>query len=113
MLETNLVHIESQRQYDDLIEENERVVVCCGRMGPMCIPVYGILEVLQDKHPNVQFRDIDFDDPVSDIVRKMPECNGFFGLPITVYLRNGQVVAATSSIQTAKEVKNVLKEVFS
>jgi len=112
MLQTNLEHIEGEEQLKELIENNGKAVVCCGRMGPMCIPVYSIFEILQGDYPDIQFRDMDFDIPVAAIIGGLPECQGFRGLPFTVYYRNGKVVKATSSIQTAKEVKSVINDVF-
>jgi len=112
MLQTNLEHIESEEQLKELIEKNEKVAVCCGRMGPMCIPVYDIFEILQGNYPDIQFRDMDFDIPAAAIIKDLPECRGFWGLPFTIYYRNGKVVKATSSIQSAKEVKSIINEVF-
>jgi thioredoxin 1 len=112
MLQTNLEHIESEEQLKELIEKNEKVAVCCGRMGPMCIPVYDIFEIFQEKYPDIQFRDMDFDTPDAAIIKGLPECRKFWGLPYTIYYRNGKVVKATSSIQSAKEVKSIIDEVF-
>jgi len=112
MLQTDLEHIESEEQLKELIENNEKVAVCCGRMGPMCIPVYDIFEILQENYPDIQFWDMDFDIPAAAIIKGLPECRKFFGLPFTIYYRNGKVVKATSSIQSAKEVKSVIDEVF-
>jgi thioredoxin 1 len=112
MLQTNLEHIESEEQLKELIENNEKIVVCCGRMGPMCIPVYDIFEILQENYPDIQFRDIDFDIPPAAMIKNLPECRKFWGLPYTIYYRNGKVVKATSSIQSAKEVKSVINDVF-
>jgi len=113
MLQTNLEHIESEEQLKELIENNEKVAVCCGRMGPMCIPVYDIFEIFQEKYPDIQFRDMDFDVPAAAMIKNLPECRGFWGLPFTIYYRNGKVVKATSSIQSAKEVKSIIDdEVF-
>ena len=112
MLQTNLEHIETEEQLKELIEKNEKVAVCCGRMGPMCIPVYDIFEIFQEKYPDIQFRDMDFDIPVAALIKGLPECRGFWGLPFTVYYRDSKVVKATSSIQSAKEVKNILNDVF-
>ena len=39
MLHTNLHEIETAAELEKLISEHENVMVCCGRMGPMCIPV--------------------------------------------------------------------------
>lgn len=112
MLETNLGHIETEEQFKELIENNEKVAVCCGRMGPMCIPVYDIFEIFREKYTDIQFWDMDFDIPVAAMIKRLPECRKFDGLPFTVYYRNSRVVKATSSIQSAKEVKNIIKDVF-
>jgi thioredoxin 1 len=112
MLQTNLEHIETEGQLKELIENNEKAVVCCGRMGPMCIPVYDILEILQEKNNDIQFRDMDFDIPVAAKIKSLPECRKFWGLPFTIYYLNGKVVKATSSIQSAKQVKDIIKDVF-
>jgi thioredoxin 1 len=112
MLQTNLEHVNSKAELRDLIENNEKVIVSCGRMGPMCIPVYDIFEVFQEKYPDIQFRDMDFDIPDAEVIRRLPECHTFNGLPFTIYYRNGKVVKATSSIQSAKQVKDIIGEVF-
>jgi thioredoxin 1 len=109
MLQTNLKHVETAQQFRDLIQGNEKVAIVCGRMGPMCIPVYGVMEALQPKYPDVQFRDMEFDSPVGkETIRALPETRSFNGLPFTVYFRNGRVVAATSSIQTKQQVREIL-----
>lgn len=112
MLQTNLEHVNSKAELQALIESNEKVAVCCGRMGPMCIPVYEVFDVFREKYPDIQFRDMEFDSPEAVAIKSLPECRGFNGLPFTVYYRNGQVVKATSSIQTAKQIKDIIGEVF-
>jgi thioredoxin 1 len=112
MLQTNLEHVESEEQLKKLIENDEKVAVCCGRMGPMCIPVYDIFEIFQEKYPDIQFRDMDFDIPAAAAIKNLPECRGFWGLPYTIYYRNSKVVKATSSIQSAKEVKSIINDIF-
>ncbi len=112
MLQTNLNHIESASQLNQIISENENVMVCCGRMGPMCLPVYDVMENLEDKYENVKFFDMAFDSPEAGVIRNLPECSTFAGLPFTVYYKNGKVVKATSSIQTKDEVKTILNEKF-
>ncbi|MCL4487579.1 MAG: thioredoxin family protein [Chloroflexi bacterium] len=113
MLQTNLEHVNSKEELQALIESNEKVAVCCGRMGPMCIPVYEVFDIFRDKYPDVQFRDMEFDLPDAAAIRNLPECRSFRGLPYTVYYRNGKVVKATTSIQTAEQIKNIIGEVFS
>lgn len=112
MLRTNLPHIESQSEHSDLINNNENVMVCCGRMGPMCIPVYEIMEDLQNEYKNVKFVDMDFDIPDAKVIRNLPECRTFQGLPFTIYYKNGKIVKATSSIQSLEEVTAILDEHF-
>jgi len=74
MLDTNLKHVESQGELKELLENNVNVMICCGRMGPMCIPVYGIMEELVVEYSHVQIRDMDFDIPVASFIRNLPEC---------------------------------------
>ncbi len=112
MLDTNLKHVESHEEIEELLKNNANVMVCCGRMGPMCIPVYGIMEELESKYPHVQMRDMDFDIPVASFIRNLSVCSFFMGLPFTVYFKNGKVVEATSSIQDEKQITGILNKVF-
>jgi thioredoxin 1 len=113
MLYTNLKHIESAVQLQQIIRENENVMVVCGRMGPMCIPVYGIAEDLEDEYKHVKFCDMEFDNPEAFVIRQLPEVRGFMGIPFTIYYKNGKVVKATSSIQSKQQVKSILDTEFS
>jgi len=63
MLKTNLKHLETEEKVREVLENNQNVMICCGRMGPMCIPVYAIMESLESNYPDVAFRDQDFDGP--------------------------------------------------
>jgi thioredoxin 1 len=112
MLRTNLTHITSEDDFTKTINSNENVMVCCGRMGPMCIPVYGVMEELEPQYNNIKFVDLEFDAPHSHVIRNLPECRGFAGLPFTVYFKNGKVVKATSSIQDMEQVTSILNEQF-
>jgi thioredoxin 1 len=111
-LDTPLNHLESKAELDEMINNNEKVVVVCGRMGPMCVPVYGIMDLLKENYPNVKFKDMLFDHPDAAAIRNLPEARNFRGLPFTIYYRNGKVVHATSSIQEAGNVKKILDKVF-
>ncbi len=112
MLMTNLKHVESVDEHKKIMEENENVMICCGRMGPMCLPVYDIMEELEDKYKNVKFYDMDFDGPDAHVIKNAPECAGFMGLPFTMYYKNGKVVKATTSIQDMDQVTSILDEYF-
>ena len=113
MLFTNLDHVMSAEEHAKILAENENVMICCGRMGPMCIPVYEAMEELREEYPNVKFYDMEFDLPDAAVIRNLPECRSFTGLPFTVYYKNGKVVKATSSIQTKEQIEEILKEQFS
>ncbi len=112
MLDTNLKHWQTQADIEKAIQENENVMVCCGRMGPMCIPVYGIMEELEPEYKHVQFFDMEFDTPDAAYIRNLPECQSFYGLPFTVYFKNGKVAAATSSIQSKDQITEILDKEF-
>jgi thioredoxin 1 len=112
MLYTNLNHIETAADHAKIISQNENVMVICGRMGPMCIPVYGIAEELKDEYKHVKFCDMEFDNPESHVIRNLPEVKGFMGIPFTIYCKNGKVVKATSSIQTKAQVTTILNKEF-
>lgn len=111
-LRTNLTHIESLEDHHSVIENNENVMVCCGRMGPMCIPVYDVMEELESEYTNIKFADMPFDSPDARVIRDLEECRNFSGLPFTVYYKNGKVVKATSSIQSRDQVTSILDEQF-
>jgi thioredoxin 1 len=112
MLQTGLEHIESDQAFQETLESNENVMICCGRMGPMCLPVYDVMEVLTPDYPHVAFRDMAIDEPVGRLIRSLPETASFSGLPFTVNFKNGKVVAATSSIQTMDQVTAILDDEF-
>jgi thioredoxin 1 len=112
-LHTNLHEFETAAELEKYINENENVMVCCGRMGPMCIPVYGIMEELEEERTHVKFAVMAFDSPEAGIIRNDPACRGFMGLPFTMYYKNGKVVHATTSIQNMQQVTTILDEHFS
>lgn len=112
MLNTNLKHLETEQEVKEVLENNGNVMICCGRMGPMCTPVYRIMEELEGKYVHVAFRDQEFDIPAADFIASLPECASFMGLPFTVYFKNGKVVAATTSIQSKDQVIEILDAEF-
>lgn len=112
MLRTNLNHIETDEAFQELLDNHENVMLCCGREGPMCLPVYDVMENIESRYPHVTFRDMHFDGWASHNIRSLPQVRGFTGLPFTVYFKNGEVVAATSSIQSKKQVREQLDRAF-
>ena len=111
-LKTNLTEIETTNELQKLISENENVMVCCGRMGPMCLPVFKIMEELEEEFSNIKFRTMAFDNPEAAPIKNAPECRGFMGLPFTMYYKNGKVAHATSSIQSMQQVTGILNASF-
>ena len=112
MLYTNLKHIETAVDHARIISENENVMVICGRMGPMCIPVYRIAEDIEREYQHVKFYDMEFDNPESYVIRNLSEVKGFTGISFIIYYKNGTVVKATSSIQTKQQVVSILEQEF-
>ncbi|MBN1697760.1 MAG: thioredoxin [Spirochaetales bacterium] len=113
MLLTKLLHLETNEETENSLKENENAVICCGRMGPMCIPVYQILETLESDYSHVAFFDMDFDIEAAWAIRDLPVCATFMGLPFTVNYKHGKVVAAITSIQNKKQITEILANKFS
>ncbi len=111
-LDTNLKHVISEAQYNDILQNEENIMICCGRMGPMCVPVYEEMEDLEGEYKNVKFYDMLFDAPEAQVIRNLPECASFMGLPFTIYYKNGKVVKATTSIQDRDQITEILNEQF-
>jgi len=112
LLQTAVHEIETAAELEKLINENENVMVCCGRMGPMCLPVYDIMEEFEEERPEIKFYTMGFDTPEAAPIRNAPMCRGFMGLPFTVYYKNGEMVKATSSIQSREQIEDILDEYF-
>ena len=112
MLRTDLKHLETDEETQEALKNNENVVICCGRMGPMCTPVYSILSQLETQYPHVRFYDQDFDIPAAGFIRRLPECVSFMGLPFTVYFKSSKVVAATTSIQNGDQITQILEREY-
>lgn len=112
MLQTAVQEIETAAELEKLISENENVMVCAGRMGPMCIPVYDAMEELEEERTNIKFYSMGFDSPEAAPIVNAPMCSGFMGLPFTVYYKNGKMVKATTSIQDRDQITNILDANF-
>ena len=49
-----------------------------------------------------------FDTPDAQVIRRLPECRGFMGLPFNVYYKQGKVAEATSGLQSKEQVRDIL-----
>jgi len=113
MLQTAVHEIETAAELGKIISENENVMVSCGRMGPMCIPVYDIMEELEEEKPDIKFYTMGFDTSEAAPIRYAPMCRGFMGLPFNAYYKNGKMVKTTSSIQNREQITSILDEYLS
>jgi thioredoxin 1 len=111
-LTTDLTHLTTEKQLLETITAQENVMVCCGRMGPMCIPVYDSMKELEDEktHEHVAFYDMAFDSPEAKYIRTHQLCRDFMGLPFTMYFKGGKAVKATSSLQSRDQIEKILGE---
>ncbi len=112
MLYTNLKHIESTAQHVEIINEQENSMVIWGRMEPKSILVYRIAEELEADYPNVKFYDVEIDNPGISDLRSLPELSNLSGIPYSVFYKNGQVVQATSGLQTKDQIVAILNNEF-
>ncbi len=113
MMLTKLKQLESGADHKRAISENENVVVISGRMSAEYNPFYGVAEELDDKYKHVRFYFMDYDSPVSQVIRSIPEVQRFQEVPITVYYKNGIVVNATSNVQNKDKIVSILDKEFS
>lgn len=113
MLHTNLKHLTTEEETQEALKNNENVAIVCGRMGPMCLPVYAAMQQLEGRYPHVQFYDMEFDIPAAGFIKRLPACASFNGLPFTVYFKGSKVVTATTSIQTKEQIAQILDRDFS
>lgn len=113
MLYTNLKHIESAAEYRSIISESQKLVVICGRMDPVCIPLFRIAEELAVQFTQIKFYDMEFDNPEAYVVRNLPEVCGFTETPFAIYYKGGQVVKATSGIQSKVQISDIIEREFS
>lgn len=110
MLRTNLKHIKSVEEFNEVIKNNEKVMICCGKMGQMCLSVFDVMENLAKKYKNIEFRDMEFDAPHAHVLRNHELTSEFISLPYTFYFKNGKVVKATESTQNKKQVETIIVE---
>lgn len=112
MLYTNLNHIESVDEYTRILNEHENVIIICGRMDSVCISVYRLAVELDEEYGHVKFFDMEYDNPESYFFYALPEVSYLREIPFTVYYKNGQVIKATSGIQSKAQMKAILDQEF-
>ena len=112
MLYTNLEHIETAADFEKIISENENVVVICGRMGPLCVPVYRVIEELGNEFQQIKFYDMEYDNPEFYFFHSRPEVSNLEEIPFTTYYHQGEAVKSIAGMQTKAQLKKFLNEVL-
>jgi len=112
MFDIKIVQIADVEEFDKVLKDSGKLVVCAGRWGPMCIPVYNAMEKIEmaGQFKDVLLRVVDFDGEPAGRIRNSEECRHFRGLPFTVYYLNGEIVHATSSIQPRQQLEENIKK---
>lgn len=110
MLYTNLKHIETAAEFKRTIAESSQVVIVCGRMGEFSIPVYRVLEDLQEEYPEVKFFDMEFDNPESHVVcelfAEIPEAK----VPFLLFYENGELAFRTWGTKTKEQIEEIINK---
>lgn len=112
MLYTNLEHIETADEFSKVISENENVVVICGRMGPLCIPVYRAIEELGEEYRQIKFFDMEYDNPEFYFFHERPEVKNLEEIPFTTFYYRGEAVKSVGGLQTKAQLKKFLNEIL-
>ncbi len=112
MFDIKIVQILNSEEFDEALNNSGNLVVCAGRWGPMCIPVYKAMEKIDEegRFGDVVLRVVDFDSEIAERIRNLEECRNFRGLPFTIYYRDGKVVHATTSIQPKQALEENIKK---
>jgi len=105
MLYTNLNHIESTSQLNSIIENNDNVVMCYGRMNHDCVAVFNALEMLENELPDVQIYDIEYDNPEFEDFKQSTRSLTMAELPYLILFKNGVV----QEVNTGKKDENQLR----
>lgn len=108
MLYTNLNHIETSAEFQQIIAESSQVVIVCGRMGEFSIPVYRVLEDLQEEYPEVKFFDMEFDNPESSIVCELFADESEAKVPFLLFYENGELTFRTWGTKTKGQIEEML-----
>jgi thioredoxin 1 len=112
IFDTTVGQIKSVDEFNSYLKNNPRAVICAGRWGPMCIPVYKAMEQMEEKekYKDVRLLVVDFDTTSANSIRMDEKCRSFRGLPFTAYYLNGEMVHATSSIQTKQQLEENIEK---
>ena len=112
MLYTNLNHIESTNQLNDVIGKNKNVVMCYGRMNHDCIAVFNALEQLGNEHSDVQIYDIEYDNPEFEDFKQSTHTLAMTELPYLILFQNGEVREVYTGKKDENQLRNIIHSVY-
>jgi len=112
MLYTNLKHIETSSDYTRTIGQNGNVIIICGRMNPVCIPIFRIAEELESTYKHVKFYDMEFDNPESGVLKNVVQYYNLEDIPLVGYFKDGNLVEVSIGTQTKEQMLAVLNKEY-
>jgi len=112
MLYTNLKHIESTSQLNDVIGKNNNVVMCYGRMNHDCIAVFNSLEQLENENPSIQIYDIEYDNPEFEDFKQSTRSLTMAELPYLILFQNGEVREVFTGKKDENQLRNIIHSVY-
>lgn len=112
MLYTNLKHIESSSQLNDVIDKHNNVVMCYGRMNYDCIAVFNALEQLERENPNIQMFDVEYDNPEFEAFKQSTHSLTMAELPYLILFQNGVVREVYAGKKDENQLRNIIKNVY-
>jgi thioredoxin 1 len=110
MLYTNLNHIETAAQYHEALQNYTNVMVICGRMGEYSIPVYRVAEALQKEYSQVEFFDMEYNNPELKFVQNLFDDYPGANIPFLLYYINGEMVYHGWGIKTKDELESIINQ---
>jgi len=112
MLYTNLKHIESIKQLNDVIGNNNNVVMCYGRMNSDCIPVFNALEQLESELSDVQIYDIEYDNPEFEDFKQSTHSLTMTELPYLIFFQNGEVREVFAGKKDENQLRTSIHSIY-
>lgn len=109
MLYTNLNHIENENDFRRAISENDHVVVIYGRMDPLSIPVYRIVEEVENEFLAVKFFDMEMDNPDLLMLPELQEVKNGPMAPVVICFSYGKVASISSNVHSSIEILEIVQ----
>lgn len=113
MLYTNLNHIETKAEHAQIINENENVIIICGRMDHQSVNVYRLAEELKETFTSVNFFDLELDNPETDSILMFHEISKGEVFPLIISFKDGKMLNTSSGIQSKTHLTKILNTQFS